>query len=758
MKHLVTAFAISLFSNALCGEMPLAAEPLPIERIFEGPSLDGPVARGVALSPDGRLVTFLRPKDNDPTVLDLWFAPVEGDLPAAMMIDSHVLSSGDELSEAEIARRERQRVFSTGIVEYQWDNQGRYLLVPVSGELFLADSENGRVFKRIPRDAGGADATDAQFSPLGGYISFIRNSTLMVAPTLGGEARAISPPGEGALSYGMAEFIAQEEMARDTGAWWSPDDKAIAYTKVDESDVATVKRFDIGAGSNASVNQRFPFAGSANADVELFVQSLSGGPPIRIDLGDDPDIYLARVHWSVDGRTLYIQRQSRDQKRLDLLAADPGTGTSTIILTESRAPWVNLTKDFTPLKDGTFLWVSERSGYRHLYLHDRDGQLIRQVTSGDFPLGGFDRQASLIGVNEDTGTAFVLASASTPIERHLYAVDYRGGGTMRQVTEESGWWTPSMNAGATAFIGNFSSPDTPPQTGLYDADGSFRRWIVENRFEDSHPYYPFRAGIPQPEFGQIEAEDGQRLDYVLLKPANFDPSQRYPAIVQVYGGPGRQYVTKAWRPVTERILLDAGFVLFQLDNRGAANRGLRFEGAIAGNLGSPEIIDQIRGLRFLQSLPFIASDRVGVTGWSYGGYLTLRLLTEPGSGFVSGAAGAAPGDWRQYDTHYTERFLGKPQDNPAAYDAASVVPRLKDIEGRLLLMHGMSDDNVLFDNATAIMSRLQQQGTAFDLMLYPGQRHSIQGPMLRLHQWRTYLDFFQRTLSPRTDDANFSKN
>jgi dipeptidyl-peptidase-4 len=295
-------------------------------------------------------------------------------------------------------------------------------------------------------------------------------------------------------------------------------------------------------------------------------------------------------------------------------------------------------------------------------------------------------------------------------------------------------------------VGTISNPATPPQTALYGADGRRLRWLTENRLGPGHPYHPFLAGLPVPSFGRIAAEDGQMMDYVLLKPAGFDPAKRYPAIVQVYGGPGRQFVSKSWRNPTERIFLDNGFVVFQLDNRGTTNGTTAFESVIAGQLGTPDVRDQLAGLRFLQGLSFVDPKRVGVTGWSYGGFMTLRLLTEPGSGFVSGAAGAAPGEWQQYDTHYTERFLGLPKANPQAYRQSSVLPRLDALNGRLLLMHGMSDDNVLFDNATAIMAKLQQQGQPFDLMLYPGQRHGIADPALRLQQWRTYLEFFQRTL------------
>jgi dipeptidyl-peptidase-4 len=320
---------------------------------------------------------------------------------------------------------------------------------------------------------------------------------------------------------------------------------------------------------------------------------------------------------------------------------------------------------------------------------------------------------------------------------------------MRRVTEGAGWWTPIMAADGSAFIGTFSNWETPPQTAVYAPDGRRLRWLSENRLAAGHPYFPYRDGLPRPEFGTLKAEDGQVMHHVLLKPPGFDAKRRYPVIVEVYGGPGRQHVLNGWRSPTERLFLEAGYLYYKLDNRGSANRGLGFEGVIAGKLGTPEVADQIRGLRHLQSLPFVDPDRVGVMGWSYGGFMTLRLLTEPGSGFRAGAAGASPADFRMYDTHYTERFLGKPQDNPAAYDAAAILPRLERLEGRLLLIHGMADDNVFFDNAAGMMQRLQALRTPFDLMLYPDEKHGVQSPSGREHLWRTQKEFFDRALAPR---------
>jgi dipeptidyl-peptidase-4 len=730
--------------------MAETAAPLSVltpERVFGDPDLSGPLARGVALSPDGKLVTFLRAKPTDQSALDLWAAPAAGQGPAHLLVDAAALEAqAGELTEAEKARRERQRIHEHGVVEYSWDDQGKTLLVPVSGEIYLADPVTGAVTRRIAKGKDGADATDARISPKGGYLSFVRGGALIVATVKEGAERAISPAAHGEVSYAVAEFVAQEEMGRDTGYWWSPDEKAIAYTRVDETGVDVVPRLDIGANGSTVVSQRYPRAGRPNAKVALFVQRLEGGEPIQVDLGSNEDIYLARVNWSVDGKTLYVQRESRDQQTLDLIAVDPATGKGHILITESRKPWINIYSDFKPLKDGGFIWPSERTGYMHLYLYNAAGKLVRPITSGAFALSSHERDRALAGVDEEQGLAYIVAGKDTPLERQLYVVDYRHGGEMKRITTGDGWWRVVMSRKANAFVGTFSNPSTPPNTGIYGLDGQRRSWIVENRLDQSHPYATYLANLPKPEFGTLKAEDGQTLHYVMLKPVGFDPNKHYPAIVQVYGGPGVQLVTRGWRAPAERLFLEAGFVVFQLDNRGSYGRGLAFEAPISRNMGTPEVHDQIVGLRFLQSQPFVDPKRVGVTGWSYGGYMTLRLLTEPGAGFAAGASGGPPSDWRLYDTHYTERYMGMPQTEAAAYDASAVLPRLKDLKGRLLLMHGMADDNVVFENSTRIMADLQSLGTPFDLMLYPGQRHGVSGANRKIQQWRTWLAFFQREL------------
>jgi len=739
MKLAVAALA------ALVVALPAMAEKIPPRRVFESPDVSGPRARGVELSPDGKSVTYIKTRPDDLTITDLWIADVAGGPPRLLLDGKKLAPDNKLLSEAERARRERAGVATRGVVNYSWDKQGKVILAPVEGDLWVYDvaAKQARQLTHTP-----GDEIDAKVSPKGGFVSYVRDDNLYVTPTAGGSERALTKGGSELKSWATAEFIAQEEMSRSTGYWWSPDDSRVAMTLVDLSGVDIVDRPEVGATGANVVHERYPRPGRPNAKVELYVQPLAGAR-IKVDLGDNTDIYLARVDWSTDGRTLYVQRESRDQKRLDLLAVDPATGKGQVILTETSPHWVDLSDDFKPLADGTFLWSSERSGYEHLYLHAADGKLVRAVTSGDWPVDEVE------GVDEAKSTVIFSAFKDNPLERRIYAVSYAKPAEPKALTPAGGEWRVTVADRGGAFAATYDDPKTPPQTALYAADGTRVRWIEENPLKEGHPFWPYVDHLREPTYGTIKAADGTDLWWSMRTPVGFDPAKKYPVIVQVYGGPGSAMVTKNWAAPEDQILLDAGFILFRLDNRGSPHRSMAFKTAIDRRMGQLEVDDQIAGARYLQSLPYVDKDRLGVTGWSYGGYMTLLLLTAPGTPFTAGVAGAPVTDWRLYDTHYTERYMGTPADNAAGYAATEVtgrLPRLKD--GSLLLMHGMADDNVTFDHSTRVLFALQALGTPFETMVYPGLRHrGGWTPKNRMHRALMTLDFFERKLGASSPPA-----
>jgi len=728
-----------LMSTTALAQMP--QKPITPEAVFSDPSLSGPTAAGVKLSPDGTLLTFLKPKTDNTQVMDLWAVPVAGGEPY-LLIDANTLSSPDKaLSEAEKSRRERMRVSARGVVAYDWSENSQSILVPLDGDVYMVD----RATKAVTRLTNTPDdEVDAKLSPDGRSVSYVRDNTLYLRDIASGNEMQMTPKGEGTLSYAVAEFIAQEELDRYTGYWWSPKGQYIAYQKTDESGVKVAQRVEIGGEGVNVVEQRYPFAGTPNAVVELYVKPVAGGDAVRVDLGGNPDIYLARVNWSADGRTLYVQRLSRDQKTLDLLEVDPATGASKVLLEETSDTWVELNNDFRLLGDGSFIWASERDGNKHFYYYGKDGKLIRQVTHGDWPVD------DLKDVNEKTGELWFEASKDTPIEHRLYKVNFKTAGEPVAITPAGGWWSAQVTGGGKAFIGSYSDPDTPPQTALYDGTGKRLRWIEENRLDASHPYASYAGEYPGPEFGELTAADGQKLEYEMLKPKNFDPAKKYPVIVSIYGGPASALVKKNWISPSTRLFQEAGFIVFTLDNRGTPGRSVKFGRAIYKQFGGPDIDDQIMGAHWLQQQPYVDGAHIGIMGWSQGGFVTMMAMTAKDTPFAAGAAGAPPTQWALYDTAYTERYMSTPQDNPQGYANSDVLNRIDNLKpGSLLLMQGMADDNVQFSNSTRVMLALQKKGVPFELMLYPGERHGIHGNDRNLQRYRLYLDFFTRKLKPQ---------
>ena len=720
---------------------------LTLEAITGDAPLSGPTLLRPKVAPDGSRVTFLRGKDNDRNRLDLWaFDVATGE--TAMLVDSSVVLPGEEvLSDEEKARRERQRIAAlSGIVDYHWAPDSRRLLFPLGGELYLYDlSKTGsEAVRRLTR--GGGFATDPKVSPKGGYVSFVRGRDLWVVNLADGQEVQLTRDGGGAIGNGVAEFVADEEMARHTGYWWAPDDSAIAYARIDESPVPVQKRYEVYPDRTEVVEQRYPAAGDDNVLVELFVArpARPDAGPLRVDLGPEADIYLARVDWR-DPRHLTFQRQTREQQRLDLVEVELASGEQRILATETSDTWVPLHDNLRFLADGRFLWSSERDGHEHLYIASADGSELTQLTAGDWPVDALE------AVDEAAGLAYFTAGRESPTQRALYSVPLAGGEATALTT------TPGMHAitfakNASIYVDAWSNTRTPPQLELYRADGSRIAALVDNDPADpAHPYAPWLASHLPTEFGTLTAADGTTpLHYSLIRPAGFHASKRYPVVVHVYGGPAAQTVLDAWPGRADaffnQYLAQQGYVVFSLDNRGTPRRGRDFGGALYGKQGTVEVEDQRKGVEWLRARPWVDGERIGVHGWSNGGYMTLMLLGQAPGDFRCGVAGAPVADWALYDTHYTERYMGLPKANVDGYRNASVFTHLDGIrDDALLLVHGMADDNVLFSNATALMSKLQAADTRFELMTYPGAKHGLRGADA-LHRYRMAERFLGRCL------------
>ncbi len=720
----------------------LNAETLTIERIFSSPSLDGNAPRSLKVSPDGQRVTFLKGKQTDYERLDLWEYHIQSG-ETRMLFDSNDLQSGEEvLSDEEKARRERMRLSGSGIVSYQWSDDGKALLFPLGGDVFYHKLGEKGAKQLLDTDAF---ETDIKLSPKGNYISFIRDQNLFVKHIESGEEIAITKKGGGNIKYGMAEFVAQEEMGRMTGYWWSPDETHIAFTKVDESPVDVITRSEIYADDIKLIEQKYPKAGTPNVLVELAIQDISSGKRTWVDLGENKDIYFARGKWMPNSTTFTYQWQTRNQQTLELRAFDTTSNTQTVLLTETSNTWVNLHNDLYFLKDkGQFIWASERDGFKHLYLFDDSGKLVKQLTKGNWVVDDVE------AIDVTNNRLFFSGRKDTPLESHVYQVSLDGGDITR-VTELGAYHSAAFSKDASIFIDRFSTINSPAQVSLNDATGKRITWLEENKVEKGHPLNAYMDSWTAPEFGDITTKDGAALKYRIYTPesAKQNPDQKHPVIVYLYGGPHAQVVTNSWagnRGLLFQHWVDQGYVVFTLDNRGSNYRGKGFEDPIYKKMGFIEVDDQVAGVEFLRTLPFVDAARIGVHGHSYGGYMTLMTMFKAGDYFAAGVSGAPVTDWRLYDTHYTERYMGNPQTDDDAYTASSVFPYAKDLKGDLLIYHGMADDNVLFTHSTMLYKHLQDLAIPFETMDYPGKKHSIRGKQTGIHLYKTITNFFERTI------------
>lgn len=717
---------------------------LTVERLFSDPPLFTGLPQNPQFTPDGAHVAYLKTAADDRQRLDLWRVDLASGEHACWVngasLDEHSGQAAD--TAAEQAERERRRQFARGITSFRFSPDGRHLLLPVAGTAFLLNVADDSLRAITPP---GTRQTDMRFSPDSSRVSYVRDGNLYCCELAGDREVALTADGGGTVSNGLADFIAQEEMHRFEGYWWSPDCRYLAFTRVDESPIAVSQRFEINAEEVTTVAQHYPFAGGPNADVRLLVIEMASGNMREIAYRQEDGDYLTRVNWLND--RLAVQRQSRDQRTLSLHAFDPRTGDGERLLTETADTWVNLHDNLHPLPDagaesGTrFLWTSERSGHSQLYVY-RSGEL-HALTSGSGRINRVlwaDGQRALVSGWQESAT-----------EQHLFQVPLANDGQPRRLTAAPGWHELTVSRDGRRALDRFSSLDVPARLDLLTLNGgpdapAEASVLIEERIDHRHPYGAHVEAHRTPQLGTLTAEDGQLLHYRLTRPDDPLPAGGCPVIVYVYGGPGVQRVRNDWPPLLLQLLQQHGYGVLELDNRGTGNRDPGFEAAIHRRLGGAEVRDQVVGARFLAGLDWVDAQRIGVFGHSYGGYMTLMCLMQAAEHFKAGVAVAPVTDWRLYDTHYTERYLETPEANPAGYRDSNVLSHAAKLTGKLLLIHGMADDNVLFTHSTKLMRALQAGNRPFEMMAYPGSKHALQEPDVSIHRFNLLLDFFGRHL------------
>ncbi len=699
----------------------MAIPQVPLEEVARYP-LPGMVQpTSFAFSPDDRHLTYLHSPERS-LRRELW-AEDGADGATTVLAGADGGATEDDLSLEEKLRRERQRELGIGVTRYAWAKHGDRLIVPGPGGVEVIDGVALGAGRRTLLAGFDHPVLDPALSPDGSLLGFVLDAEVHVVEADGsGRPRAVTAGARGTgRTNGLAEFVAQEELDRAEGFWWSPDASLLAYAEVDETRIPAYRIVhqgsdDVGAG--AEEDHRYPFAGAANAVVRLAVVAVPAAgeepaPPVWADLPGLADGYLARVGWFDDG-SLAVQVLDRPQARLELLRVDPETGLATLLLVEESDVWVNVHDCFRPLPDGRFLWASERSGFRHLEVRAADGGLDEVLTSGSWMV----EAVAGVRAEGDAPTVWFTGTADGPTERQLYAVPLAGG-DLQRVTQASGTHAVVVDHACTRFVDVHSGIEHPPVATLRTlADGASVRAILD----EPDPRVG-GLGLVPPTLTTLPARDGEVLHAALYVPDGEGP---FPTVVAVYGGPHAQLVTDAWaRTVALRAqhLRGLGYLVVSVDNRGSWGRGLAFEGAVKHDLGSLEVQDQVDALRALAEQGLVDLDRVGVYGWSYGGYMSALCLAKEPDVFLAAVAGAPVTSWDGYDTCYTERYMGTPQENPEGYERSSVMTHLRGVRGRLMLVHGLIDENVHFRHTARLLNALVRERITSDLILFPDERH-----------------------------------
>jgi dipeptidyl-peptidase-4 len=717
-----------------------AAKPLTIESIFAGGGITGRPPENLAWSPDNTKLAYVL-RDDSGAHGELWYATTNGDK-KLLMNENKLATLAPPLSNIE-NEREKEWITRYQVPPFKWAPDSSTLLFNAEGQLWIYSLEKGI---GVQLTSAAEPSEDPKFSPDGGRIAYVRKHNLYVRDIGGNSERQLtSDKGEDILD-GQVDWVYAEELDVRSNYFWSPNGKQIAFLQTNEAQVPTYPITDFLSPRATVEMQKYPKPGDPNPAVRLGIVESKGGRIRWISMTNEGTPYIPRFGWVRDG-ILWVEVLNRVQDTMGLYFLDANSGRLREMLTEHcEGCWVKANDDFRILRSGDrFLWTSWRSGNTHLYLYSFDkenplaspAKLEKQLTTGDFEV------LSVNGVDEDSSTVYFSCNKDDPREKQLYAVKLDGSG-MKRVSAEDGTHETKFAVDGKHYFDNYSALMTPPQFSMCSASGGCRKFWESRNVAD--------YGLLPPKFLEFKADDGSTLYGELLLPAAGSGNTKVPLIVNVYGGPAAQLVTNSWieqwdgaSGLFHELLAQKGFAIFTVDNRGTPNRGRKFETAIRHQFGAVELKDQLAALdQLFAEVPQLDQSRVGIWGWSNGGSMTLYALTHSGA-FRTGVSIAPVTDWRNYDSIYTERYMGLPQDNVKAYDD-SLTKAAGSLQGALLLVHGTSDDNVHFQNSVQMVDALIKSGKQFRFMIYPGKTHSISGAADTTHLFHMIEDHFEQEL------------
>ncbi len=677
-------------------------------------------------APDGK--TFLFTRENSLRIYD------PATRTSKELVSTEALDAAAVKGPEEGAYGWTNRYVESGRMEFS--GSGKEVLYSTGGDLFLIhiDTAKWQQLTKTPEPE-----QDAKLSPDGKMVAFRRGSDLYTLEIATAKEARLTHDGSETLLNGELDWVYPEELELSTAYWWSPDSKSIAYLQFDTSREPVVPHEDVLGVRAKYEPQRYPQVGENNADVHLGIVPAAGGSTRWLEVGDTRRSYLiARAGWMPDSRNVYVVRMNRVQNRLELFSIGVESNMPSPILREADPYWINLQGDVKFLKDGKrFLWTSEKDGYRHIYLYSNDGKESKQLTRGEWEVRSI--------VAADDKRVLYTSTEGSPLEQHLYSVNLDGSGKQR-LDKTEGIHHISAGPGAPYYLDRASTLKSPWKTTLHSGDGVelgvFREADTKEAEKEADEYE-----ILPTETVKFKGPDGAELYGRVIKPKGFQAGKKYPVIVDVYGGPGVILpVHNSWPGLSmDQVYAHKGYVVWQSDNRGGMGRGHRFETAVFHNLGVAELADQVAGVKYLVSLGYADEKRIGIHGWSYGGFMTLNALLNAPDVFRCGISGAPVTSMMNYDTIYTERYMGLPKENPDGYKNTALPPKAANLKAKLMLVHNYEDDNVLFQNSLQMTNALQNAGKQFEYMLYSQKTHGVSGPAADQMN-ASMLDFFERNL------------
>ena len=711
-------------------------KPLTIEDIFDSNQFDGKTISDIKWRPDGGAFTFSKPN------------PTTGQ----MDVYSHDVKTGDETILVAGADLKHSGEL-INLSSYSWTHDGKYLLLAGEEHQIWRHSSQAPHFlydvsakKLIPLANADPALRNVKLSPDGEWVGFVRAHNIYIYNLQSGEEKTITNGGTGDILNGEFDWVYEEEFGLADGWRWSPDGSKIAFWRIDQSRVKEFHLVDELPLYNTVFKLKYPKAGEQNAIVKIGVADLESGKISWMDLGAEEDIYVPRIFWSNSSRQLAILRLNRLQNHLELLMADSERGETRVIIEDQNDTWIDVRQDITFLSTrDQIVWPSERSGFKHAYLYDYSGRLLNRITTGAWEI------SALAGVDEANNWLYFHGKKDSPQEQNVYRAKLDGS-KLERISQRSGWHSGHFAPDFKHVVGFYSDIKTPTQVALRKANGELVRWLEKNEMPALDEY-----NMVFPQSLTFTTSDGVELNAYIMKPHDFDPEKKYPVLVYGYGGPGSQMVLNRWgtgsrsyhfkqRVLWPQLLTEKGYIVFCVDNRGTGGRGKAFKDLAYGDIGKWPVHDQIEGARYLQSLSYVDGERIGFWGWSGGGYLTLMVMMRGADYFKTGISVAPVSDFHFYDTIWTERYMGLPQQNKAGYAAANVLNYVDGLKGNLLIVHGTGDDNVHLQNTLHVINELEERAIQFDMMLYPNRNHRISGGKTQLHLFTKMTNFVLENL------------